>query len=295
MNTVLDYQLFRAGGNAVTVGSLIVGLAILVGAWIVARVVRQAVAQKLFARSNVNAGVRYALGRILGYLIVFLGAMVAIQTIGINVAALTVFGGALGIGIGIGMQDIAKNFVSGLIILIERPVSVGDRIEIGSLTGDVVEVRSRATIVRTNDDVHLIVPNSKLINDTVTNRSYGSRRVRYHVPVSVAYGSDPRKVEAALLAAAAGSPAVLTAPAPTVWFTAFGDSALQFELLCWTDAQLGRPGNFRSELNFLLHDALRARGIEVPFPQREIHIRSLPPMPAAAPTGDAEAAVSASA
>lgn len=276
METLLDHRLFRIGGMSVTVESALVGIAILAVSWILARLVRWLVVHRMPARASVALGTRYAIGRILGYLILFLGLTVALQSIGFNLAALAVFGGALGLGLGIGLQDVAKNFISGLIILFERPVQVGDRIEIGDVTGDVMEVRARATIVRTNDEVHLIVPNSKFISETVTNRSFGRRRVRYRIPVSVAYGSDPRTVEAALIEAAGRPESVLRDPPPAVWFRQFGESSLDFDLLCWTSAMLERPGAFRSELNFLVYDALKSHGIEVPFPQRDLHIRTAP-------------------
>ncbi len=276
MDAILDHRLFRMGGTPVTVESILTGLAILAASWILARVVRWFIVHRMPARTAVALGTRYAIGRILGYLILFLGFTVALQSLGINLAALAVFGGALGLGLGIGLQDVAKNFISGLIILFERPVQVGDRIEMGDVTGDVVEVRARATVVRTNDDVHLIVPNSRFISDTVTNRSFGHRRVRYRIPVSVAYGTDPRAVQAAMLEAAGGSPSVLKEPPPLVWFRQFGESSLDFDLLCWTSTMLSKPGAFRSELNYLVHDALKKHDIQVPFPQRDIHIRSAP-------------------
>jgi small-conductance mechanosensitive channel len=275
VDTFLDHRLFRIGNTPVTIESLVTCLVIIALTWVVARTLRWLIVHRLPSRASVAVGARYAIGRILGYVVFFLGFTVAIQALGINLAALAVFGGALGIGLGIGLQDIAKNFVSGLIILIERPVQVGDRIELGDVTGDVIEVRARATVVRTNDDVHLIVPNSRFVSDTVMNRSFGQRRVRYRIPVSVAYGTDPRSVEKALLEAAASSPSVMKEPPPVVWFREFGESSLNFDLLCWTASMLSRPGAFRSELNFLVHDALKKRGIEVPFPQRDLHIKSV--------------------
>jgi small-conductance mechanosensitive channel len=218
-------------------------------------------------------GSRYAIGRVFGYVILALGVLVALQPLGVNATTLAVFGGAIGIGVGFGLQDVVKNFVAGLIILIERPIQVGDSIELGDVTGDVTEIRGRATVVRTNDDIYLIVPNSKFISDTVTNRSFRQRRVRYRVPVTVASGADPGQVEAALLEAASQSENVLAEPAPSVWFREFGESGLTFELLCWTSRLLGSAGSFRSELNHLVYDALRKRGIEIPSPQLDVRVR----------------------
>ena len=272
MESFLDHRLFRVGGAPVTVGSLIAFAAILAVSFLVARLVRKLVVSRLLTH-RLNLGVRYAIGRFLGYLVLIVGAFIALETVGISVGAFAAFFAAVGVGLGFGLQDIAKNFVSGLILLIERPVKVGDRIDIGNVSGDVVEIRTRATVVRTNDDVHLIIPNSKFISDTVTNRSYGNPRVRYRVPIGVGYGSDPRHVEAALLEAARSSPGVLEDPAPTVRFRAFGTSSLDFELQCWTSTMLHRQGAFLSDVNFAIHRVLKARGIEIPFPQRDVHVR----------------------
>ena len=274
MQQVLNYQLFRIGQTQVTLASLLLTLAILVGTWLLARVLRKLIAEKLFGRTQVDPGVRYALGRVISYVIWILGLIVALQPLGINATTLAVFGGAIGVGIGFGLQDIAKNFVAGLILLIERPIKVGDRIEIGNVTGSVAEIRARATLVRTNDDIYLIVPNSRFVTETVTNWSYRSPRVRFHFPVSVACGSDPRAVEQALLEAAAKNDHVLREPPPTVLFAAFGESSLDFELACWTAVMLHRRSALRSEMNYCIHAALTGRGIELPFPQRDIHIRS---------------------
>jgi small-conductance mechanosensitive channel len=274
VQNILDYRLFRIGQTQVTLASLVATLAILAATWLVARLLRKIVSEKLLGRTHVDPGVRYAVGRVIGYLVWVLGLIVALQPLGINATTLAVFGGAIGVGIGFGLQDIAKNFIAGLILLIERPIKVGDRIEIGTLVGDVSEIRARATLVRTNDDIYLIVPNARFITDTVTNWSYRTPRVRFHFPVSVAYGSQPREVEQALLKAAAKNEHVLKEPPPTVLFLAFGESSLDFELACWTSVMLHRRSALRSEMNFALHEALTARGIELPFPQRDIHIRS---------------------
>ena len=273
MESFLDYRLFRIGGAPVTVGSLIAFAAILIGSYLVARLVQRLVVNRLLPH-RLTVGVRYAIGRFLGYFILLLGAFIALETVGISVGALAAFFAALGVGIGFGLQDIAKNFVSGLILLIERPVQVGDRIDLDKVSGDVVEIRTRATVIRTNDEVYLIIPNSKFISETVTNRSYRSQRVRYRASVGVAYDSNPREVEAALLEAARGTQGVLENPPPAVRFKSFGESALDFELQCWTSTMLHRQGAFQSDLNFAIHEILKARGIEIPFPQRDLHVRS---------------------
>jgi small-conductance mechanosensitive channel len=271
-----DYQLFRIGNTSVTAASLVVTLAILAGSYVLARVSRSLIANRLLARTRLSPGVRYAFGRFAGYLVFFLGAAAALQTLGINATTLAAFGAAVGVGIGFGLQDLVKNFVAGLVILIERPFQVGDRIEIDGASAQVVEIRSRATVVRTNDDVHLIVPNSRLTGETVVNRSYARPLYRTRVPVGIAYGADPRAVERALLEAASACHGSLPDPAPSVRFRGFGDTALNFELLCWTNSMLHHPGRFVSDLNFEVHEALTRHRIQFPHPQLDVDLRSLP-------------------
>ena len=274
MEGVLDYRLFRIGDTSVTAASLVAAIVVLVATYVVARLARKLVSDRLLARTHLSVGVRYMLGRFTGYTVFVLGTLMALQTVGIRATTLTAFGAALGVGIGFGLQDIVKNFVAGLVILIERPFQVGDRIEIDGLTADVSEIRSRATLLKTNDDIHMIVPNSRFMTDTIVNRSYGRQRVRYSVSVGVGYRSAPREVEAALLDAAARSESVLRDPPPKVWFSRFGDSSLDFQLLCWTERLLHREASFQSELNYLIHEELTRRNIEIPFPQRDLHIRT---------------------
>ena len=297
MEGVLDYRLFRIGDTPVTAASLAATILILVASYLFARLSRKVVSDRLLARTHLSIGVRYMLGRFTGYLVLVLGALVALQTIGIRATTLTAFGAALGVGIGFGLQDIVKNFVAGLVILIERPFQVGDRIEIDKVAAEVWEIRSRATILRTNDDVHLIVPNSRFINDTIVNRSYDRPLYRCRAPVAVDNASDPRAVADALLEAARRCEGVLEDPAPSVRFRGFGESGLSFELLCWTDKMAHRPGALVSSLNFEIHESLYRRGIRLP--QTEIRVRGAEELPSArdrgpaAPTGMEAAEVSA--
>jgi small-conductance mechanosensitive channel len=160
MTDFLSFRLFRINGAEVTVSSLLIAAGILVLTWIGARLARRLVAERILARTSLAAGARYAVGRVLAYLIWIVGGMFALNAIGVNATSLAAFGAALGVGIGFGLQDIVRNFIAGIIVLLERPVMVGDRIEIDHTVGDVVEIRTRSTVIRTNDDVHLIVPNA---------------------------------------------------------------------------------------------------------------------------------------
>jgi potassium-dependent mechanosensitive channel len=180
--------------------------------------------------------------------------------------------GALGVGIGFGLQNLVANFVAGLVLLFERPIVVGDRITMHDLEGNVQDIRFRSTTIVTNDNITIVVPNSQLINNAVTNWSLGDPRVRIHVPVGVAYGSDSAAVTDALLAVASEIEAVLKTPPPLVQFVEFGDSALNFELLVWT-SDPAHHRQLRSDLNYAVDREFRRRKIEIPFPQRDLHVR----------------------
>ncbi len=232
------------------------------------------VVDRLMARTRVELGVRQAVGSIARYVIIAVGLMVILQTAGIDLSALTVLAGALGIGVGLGLQNIASNFVSGLIILFERPIKVGDRIEVGKITGDVVKISPRATTVISNDNIAIIVPNSEFVSSSVINWSYTDRDVRFNIPVGVSYSSDPPTVKQLLLEVAEKHPGVMKQPPPDVLFQEFGDSSLIFVLRVWTREYTSRPGVLRSELNYAISKKFKEHGIEIPFPQRDLHIRS---------------------
>jgi small-conductance mechanosensitive channel len=172
------------------------------------------------------------------------------------------------------LQNIASNFISGLVILAERPISIGDRVEVSGIAGQVQQIRARSTVILTNDNIAMIVPNKEFIDSPVTNWTYGDPRVRFRIPVGVAYGSEPEKVREALLAAARENPNTLKDPAPSVFLDKFGDSSINFELVVWSQEMSYRPRRYRSDLNFAIERHLRRAGIEIPNPQRDLHIRS---------------------
>lgn len=228
----------------------------------------------LLANSGLNRSLQYALSQIISNAVLVVGVILVLENTGINLGALAVFAGAVGVGVGVGLQGIASNFISGLIILAERPITIGDRVEVGTTAGQVQRIRARSTLILTNDNISIIVPNRKFIDDTVTNWTYGDPRVRFRVPVGVAYGSDVEKVRAALIAAGREHPKALQDPAPSVFLKQFGDSSIDFELVVWSSEMSHRPARFKSDLNFLIEKHLREAGIEIPYPQRDIHIRS---------------------
>jgi len=212
-------------------------------------------------------------------LLIILGGLIIIQNSGINLGSLNLRAGALGVGIGFGLQNIANNCISGLIILFERPVKVGDRIEVGSVTGDVIKISSRATTVNTNDNISIIIPNADVINKQVINWSHNDRNVRFSIPVGVSYKEDPAMIKKILTDVAEEHPGVLTWPEPEVLFIQYGDSSLDFDLKVWTNHYIDRPIILRSELYYRIFEKFKEHDIEIPYPQRDLHIRSGLPAP----------------
>jgi small-conductance mechanosensitive channel len=229
---------------------------------------------RLLADSGLDRSLQYAIAQILSNIVLVVGIFIVLENTGIHLAALTVFAGAVGVGVGFGLQNIASNFISGLVILAERPITIGDRVEVAGVIGRVQQIRARSTVIVTSDNIAMIVPNSKFIDSPVTNWHYGDQRVRFRVPVGVAYGSDVNKVQEALIAAAREHSATLSDPDPTAFLEKFGASTIDFELVAWTQEMSHKPRRFRSDLNYLICKHLTAAGIEIPNPQRDIHIRS---------------------
>jgi len=274
VHDVFDYPLFTLGERSLTV-ALICKLLLLFAVVLAAEyVLRRFFTKRLLNRTKLDAPLQYAIARISGYLFILLGFYVALTAVGLNLSSLAVMAGAVGIGIGFGLQNIIHNFVSGIIILAERPIALGDRIEVGGVAGTVSKIRLRATEIITNDNISIIVPNSDFVTHPVTNWSHGDARVQIRVPVGVAYGTDVEKLKTVLLEVAAENSNVLNEPKPTVYFDGFGDSALLFELGVWTSAMTHSPRRFRSELNFAIERKLRENKIEIPFPQRDLHVKS---------------------
>ena len=232
----------------------------------------------LFNRFLVNSGLdralQYAIAQIISNLVLVIGIFIVLENTGIHLGALTVFAGAVGVGVGFGLQNIASNFISGLVILAERPITIGDRVEVAGVAGQVHQIRARSTVILTNDNIAMIVPNTKFIDSPVTNWTYGDPRVRFRLPIGVAYGSDVNKVRDALIAAGRSNSHVLEEPPPNVFLKKFGDSTIDFELIVWSSEMSHRPSRFKSDLNFAIEKELREAGIEIPFPQRDLHIRS---------------------
>lgn len=283
LQKILAYPLLKLGSTEFTLATLVKVFFWLLLVLVVNWFLRRFIVQRLLKRTHFDASLQYAIGKILGYVFVTLGFFVALEVNNINLSSLTVIAGAIGVGVGFGLQNVINNFVSGLIILAERPIAIGDRIEVGNVAGQVVKISMRSTTVVTNDNISIIVPNSDLTSHAVTNWNHGDPRVRIRLPVGVAYGTDPEKLRRVLLEVAKEHPKVLTDPASDVFFNGFGDSSLNFELAVWTSEMSSKPRHFRSDLYYAMEKKLRENQIEVPFPQRDLHVRSgnlvLPPSP----------------
>lgn len=233
---------------------------------------------KVLSKSKIDLGVRIAVGTIIRYIILVIGFIIILQTVGIDLSALTIIAGALGIGIGFGLQNITNNMVSGIIILFERPIKVGDRIEVGGISGDVTRISMRSTTIITNDNISIIVPNSDFISSTVINWSHTDRNIRFNFQVPVHFNENPENVKNALLEVAAENKGVLKDPKPDVLFHEYSDSALIFNMRVWTREFINRPGVLKSQLYYAVSKKFKDKGIEIPFPQRDIHLKDAPPL-----------------
>src|SRR6266403_1107262 len=229
---------------------------------------------RFLVHSGLDRALQYAISQIVSNAVLVIGIFIVLENTGIHLGALTVFAGAVGVGVGFGLQNIASNFISGLVILAERPITLGDRVEVAGIAGQVERIRARSTVIRTNDNIMMIVPNTKFIDSPVTNWTYTDRRVRFRIPVGVAYGSDIAKVRDTLLAVAREDPHTLKEPAPSVFLENFGDNSIDFELVVWSSEMSARPSRYRSDLNFAIVEKFLEAKIEMPFPQRDLHIRS---------------------
>lgn len=276
---ILDGFAFTMGEARISIYMVLKGIAMLVVLIWFASLVSRFVQSRLGRAQNMTSSVKTLIGQTVRIALLFIAIMIAMNAIGVDLTAFAVFSGAVGVGIGFGLQAIFSNLVAGIILLIEETVKVGDYVELQSgLTGEVREINIRATLITTNDNVDILVPNSEFINSRVTNLTLRDAFVRVRVPFGVAYGSDKEMVRKAALEAAADVPHMLTGPKarpPQVWLTNFGESSLDFELVVWLKPEsVKRPGAVKADYNWALETALGKYGIEIPFPQRDLHIRS---------------------
>ena len=287
------YELFSSGltigATNITLGLIITALTVLYGSLLISWAVQSLLLEEVLPRRQITRGARFAITRLVHYTLVFIGFIIALRVLGFGLTNLTIIGGALGVGVGFGLQAIVNNFASGLILLFERPINVGDTIQVGSDMAVVKRLGLRATVVQTLDNAEIVIPNSDLITTRVTNWTLANRLVRVRISVGVAYGTDIEKVLTLLLACAEENPKVLKQPKPQALFLAFGDSALNFELRVWISEFMDSTGEIQSELNRAINEKLGENGIEIPFPQTDLHLRSIDDQAAKALKGKAEA------
>ncbi len=270
---ILTMPLFKIGESSVTLMSFVyLVVAVLIAIW-ASKFIVGTLKRKVFPRTQVDKGLQYALARLIRYVLITLGVIIGLQMVGFDLSALTVFAGLFGVGIGFGLQNIISNFASGLIVLLERPIKIGDVVKIGQTVGTVVDIKMRVTIVNTLDNETIIVPNSDLISKEVINWSYQDLTLRLRIPVGVAYGTDVDLVREKLLEVAEELPDVLKEPEPYVYFKEFGDSSLDFELRIWIPSSEYRI-NVASEARFKIKEKFKESGIQIPFPQHDVWIKS---------------------
>jgi small-conductance mechanosensitive channel len=277
--TVIDYQL-RLGPLSVSVGGLVAALVTLLVAWLLSRWMQRAFVRHAGERRPRSRAAIYTLSRLAKYGLYAVGVLLALGFLGIPISRFAVLAGALGVGIGFGLQAIFSNFISGIILLFDRSLRVGDFVELESgLRGEVRDINIRYTLISTNDNIDILVPNSEFVSNRVVNWTHGDGSRRLRVPFGVAYGSDKELVKKAAVEAAASVPFTLAlegARRPQVWLVGFGDSGLQFELVVWlTQEATKRPGAVNAGYMWALETALGKYGLELPFPQRDLHLRSL--------------------
>jgi small-conductance mechanosensitive channel len=260
--------------DRVSVGRVVVGVAVLLLTFSLASRLSSLLDRRLAKRGHIDPGLRYTIARLVRYLFVIVGVLIALKQFSIDLTSIAVLFTALSVGIGFGLQYIAADIVSGFILLFERPVRVGDRITIGEDEGDVQAINLRTTLVMTNDRVAIIVPNSRLVSQRVINWSYGDPRARIPIPISVAVSSDVNLVSETLLLAAKDVDLVLTDPAPKVQFLKFGDYSLDFRLLVWTRHPSRHP-QIKSDINYRIEKLFRERHIEIPYPTQEFLLKSV--------------------
>lgn len=272
----LTGPVMNLGSVPITIGKIAYFILL---AWIsiyVAGILRVGLIRYALQRTRLDAGARESVGSIARYAAICLGWVLSLHAIGLDLTTFSVVAGAIGIGLGFGLQNTANNFISGLIILIERPIKIGDRIEVEGANGEVVDIGARSTTVLTNDHISIIVPNSLLVTNTVTNWKHSGSSVRFHIPVTVAFDCDVTKVQQLLLEVALEDDDVLKEPPAKVWLRKFGENGLLFDLLVWNSSLVHRKGQLVSNLNLAVLLKFRKHGIVLPYPQRELHIRRPP-------------------
>jgi small-conductance mechanosensitive channel len=278
INEILNLTLFQIKETPVTVMSILIFLILITGFIILGVTARKAINRKFLRRFKIDEGTTYTLSRVTQYIIITIGALISFQFVGIDLSGLAVIFGLLSVGIGFGLQNVTSNFISGLIILFERPINVGDRVVVSDIEGDITEINIRSTMVRTVNNISIIVPNSEFVSKDVINYSHGEPTYRLDIDVGVSYKSDLDKVLKALKEVADGNENVMKKPESEVHLIEFGESSWNMQLRAWIEDVKFYP-KVRNELNQAIVRTFRKYDIEIPFPQRDLHMRSSVKLP----------------
>jgi small-conductance mechanosensitive channel len=274
LQRIMSFPIFQLGDTTVTFWLIVKAILILLTFVYVSRLAQAYFDYKLYPSFGIDPGLGYAINTVFKYTALGIGFLIALNIIGLNLQFLLVFAGAIGIGIGLGLQNMAANVISGFSIIFGGKIRKGDWIEVEGMMGKVTDIYLRATKVQTRDNIEYLVPNSNIIANTMVNYTLSSALIRIELPVGVSYSADPRQVEKILLAAAENEPEVDKTHRPAVRFVAYADNSINFELLIWIDVRKTPRRRVRSNLYFVIFEELAKAGIEIPFPQRDIHIHS---------------------
>ena len=270
----LDGMAMKVGSSRISALATIKLLLAVALLWLLAQWLGRVIENRINRTEFANAGMQVALVKLSKFVLLVLVILLALDAVGIDLTALTVFGGALGVGLGFGLQRIASNFISGFIVLFDRSIRPGDVITIDNKLGWVQELHARYVVVQDRDGVERLIPNEMLITNEVINWSYSDRNVRLKIPVSISYDNDPEQALALLAEAARANPRILADPVPTTRLMAFGDSGIELELRVWIQDPEAGLGSVRSDINLAIWRAFKDAGIVIPYPQRDLHIRS---------------------
>jgi len=271
VHSIFENRLFDIGKTEITLLMLIEFVLIIIFFFLISRLIRRFLRRQVLVHLRFAENIQFIILRLTHYVTIFLGLLIALNTLGIQLTSLVVGLGVVGVGLAFGLQNIASNFISGIILLFERHVNIGDFVTVGNNMGKVKSINIRSTTIVTLDNIMLIVPNSKFIEDTITNWSVEDPKIRINISIGVAYGSDTALVTKLLLKAASDHNAVLSNPEPEVQFKEFGDSSLNFELYAWISHPMER---FRitSDLNYIIDKLFTENGITIPFPQSDVYL-----------------------
>lgn len=271
---IMNLSLVSMGESNLTIGLVLTLIISFIVLFVGSEWFRRILVNKVLNRYQIETGTRQSIGTIVKYVLILAGIFSILQTSGVDLSAFGILAGAIGVGIGFGLQNVTNNFISGLIILFEQPIKIGDRIEVGDVSGDVVKISARSTTIVTNDNISIIVPNSQFIDSQVINWSHSDRNIRFNFPVGVSYQEDPEKIKKILLEVASSNPGVLKTPEPDILFEDYGDSSINFNLRVWTSDYINKPKVLKSQLYYEIFRRFREEEVEIPFPQRDIHLRS---------------------